>query len=202
MKTRTLIKRFAPYFAKYKGILILDLFCAALTTLCELVLPLLVRAITNQAINDPAALTVAFVLRLGGLYLLLRLVDALASYFMINQGHVMGTQIETDMRRDLFSHLQKLSFGYYSHAKVGQLMARMTSDLFDVTEFAHHCPEEFFIALLKIGVSFMILSGMNVWLTVLIFLMLPLMILCIRKYNRHMHRTSLENRRQLGEINS
>ena len=202
MKTTTLIKRFMPYFAKYKGILILDLFCAALTTLCELVLPLLVRTITNQAINDPAALTIAFVLRLGGIYLLLRLVDALASYYMINQGHVMGTHIEADMRRDLFSHLQKLSFSYYSHAKVGQLMARMTSDLFDVTEFAHHCPEEFFIAFMKIGVSFVILSGMNLWLTLLIFLMIPLMILCIRKYNKHMHRTSLENRRQLGEINA
>jgi len=202
MKATTLIRRFAPYLLKHKKILTLDLICAALTTVCELVLPLIVRSITDQAINDPAALTVAFVLKLGALYLLLRLVDAGASFYMTNQGHVMGVYIETDMRKDLFSHLQKLSFSYYSHAKVGQLMSRMTSDLNDVTEFAHHCPEEFFIAFLKIGVSFAILSGMNPWLTIAVFLMLPLMIVCVRKFNRHMHKTSLESRRKLGEVNA
>ena len=138
MKSTTLIKRVLPYFAKYKHVLAFDLVCAVLTTVCDLVLPLIVRSVTNQAINDPAGLTVAFVMRLGGFYIVLRLIDAVANYYMANQGHVMGTYIETDMRRDLFGHLEKLSFSYYSKTKVGQLMARMTSDLIDVTEFSHH----------------------------------------------------------------
>ena len=153
ISTGYLIKRFAPYFKKYRWVLVLDLFCAALTTICELVLPLIVRFITDKGMNDMASLSVKLILYVGLFYLILRLIDAAANYFMANIGHVMGARIETDMRRDLFEHLQKLSFSYYSNTKVGQIMARITSDLFDVTEFAHHCPEEFFIAALKITVS-------------------------------------------------
>lgn len=201
-KNKTLLRRFAPYLKKYWRILALDLFCASLTTVCELVLPLIVRAVTNQSMADAAGLTAAFVLRLGGLYILLRVIDALANYYMTNQGHVMGAKIETDMRADLFSHLQQLSFAYYSHAKVGQLMARMTSDLFDITEFAHHFPEECFIAFLKITASFVILCGMNVYLTVLVFLMLPLMVMGVRFFNKRMRRAAQASRRQIGEINA
>ena len=149
ISTGYLIKRFAPYFKKYRWVLVLDLFCAALTTICELVLPLIVRFITDKGMNDMASLSVKLILYVGLFYLILRLIDAAANYFMANIGHVMGARIETDMRRDLFEHLQKLSFSYYSNTKVGQIMARITSDLFDVTEFAHHCPEEFFIAARK-----------------------------------------------------
>ena len=92
---------------------------------------------------------------------------------MADVGHIMGAKIETDMRKDLFAHLQKLSYSYYDETKIGQLMARITSDLFDVTEFAHHCPEEFFIAFLKILVSFLILCNSSVLLTVIIFAILP-----------------------------
>ena len=143
LPTGTLIRRFLPYFAKHKKTLIFDLLCALLTTVCELVLPMIVSEITGRAENDFTTLTVPFVLTLGGIYILLRIIDAAANYFMQSVGHIMGSQMETDMRGDLFHHLQKLSFGYYSDAKVGQIMARITSDLFQVTEFAHHCPEEF-----------------------------------------------------------
>ena len=95
---------------------------------------------------------------------------------MANTGHVMGARIETDMRRDLFDHLQHLSFSYFDETKIGQIMGRITSDLFDVTEFAHHCPEEFFIAGLKIVVAFCILCPMNLWLTLIIFAVLPVML--------------------------
>ncbi len=202
MKTSVLISRFAPYFRRYKKILAFDLFCAALTTICELVLPLIVRSITNKAIIDISTLTVSFVLRLGGIYVVLRIIDAAANYYMNSIGHIMGSHIETDMRRDLFHHLQQLSFSYYSNTKVGQIMARITSDLFDVTEFAHHCPEEFFIAGIKITASFIILANMNIWLTLLIFIMLPLMLISSRYFNKKMRATFAESRHQIGEINA
>ena len=202
MKTTALMKRFLPYFKKYRKTLCLDLCCAALTTLCELVLPLIVRAITNQGIENLAALTVSFILKLGGLYVALRVIDAAANYYMASVGHIMGSRIETDMRTDLFSHLQQLSFSYYSNAKVGQIMARITSDLFDVTEFAHHCPEEFFIAAIKITASFVILCGMNVWLTLMIFVLLPVMLVCSNYFNLKMRKAFKASRHQIGEINA
>ena len=172
ISTLHLIKRFVPYFKKYKGVLFLDLFCAALTTVCELVFPLIVRYITDMGMNHLESLTVQIILTLGGFYLVLRLIDTAANYYMANVGHIMGAKIETDMRKDLFAHLQKLSYSYYDETKIGQLMARITSDLFDVTEFAHHCPEEFFIAFLKILVSFLILCNSSVLLTIIIFAIL------------------------------
>jgi ATP-binding cassette subfamily B protein len=197
-----MIRRFAPYFKKYWRTQAFDLTCAALTTLCELVLPLIVRAITNQAIDDLAGLTASFVLKLGGMYIVLRVIDAAAAYYMASMGHIMGSWIETDMRRDLFAHLQQLSFAYYSNTKVGQVMARITSDLFEVTEFAHHCPEEFFIAAIKIITSFIILSGMNIWLTLMIFLMLPLMLFFARRFNVRMREAFMQSRHQVGELNA
>lgn len=202
MKPLPLMKRFLPYFRKYRRTLAFDLCCAALTTVCELALPLIVRSITNLAIYDAVSLTAGYVLRLGGLYVALRIVDAAANYYMASVGHIMGSRIETDMRRDLFSHLQQLSFSYYSNTKVGQIMARITSDLFEVTEFAHHCPEEFFIAAIKITVSFVILSGMNIWLTLMVFAMLPLMLYFTRRFNKRMRAAFMDSRHQVGELNS
>lgn len=202
MKTGALIKRFYPYFKKYKKVMALDLFCASLTTVCEIVLPLIVRKITNTAITDLALLTAELVLKCGALYVVLRIIDAVANYYMANTGHIMGACIETDMRRDLFSHLEELSFSYFSNAKVGQIMARITSDLFDVTEFAHHCPEEFFIAGIKIVASFIILSGMNLYLTLIMFASVPLMVIVSAYYNRKMRSAFKKSRVQIGEINS
>ncbi len=201
-KTSYLIKRFLPYFKPYKWILALDLFCAALTTVCDLVLPVIVRYLTDIGMNDLESMTVRLILSAGGLYLLLRLIDLAANYYMANIGHVMGARIETDMRRDLFSHLQDLSYSFYSNTKVGQLMARITSDLFDVTEFAHHCPEEYFIAALKILVSFCILSAVNLWLTLIIFAIIPVMIFCAMHFNHKMRTAFKKSRNQLGEINA
>ena len=182
--------------------LLLDLACAALTTVCDLVLPLIVRDVTDLAANNLSALTVSFVLRVGGIYVLLRVVDALANFYMASRGHIMGTFIERDMRNDLFAHLQTLGFAYYSNAKVGQIMARITSDLFDVTEFAHHCPEEFFIAGIKIVIPFIILMGASPALTLTIFAMLPLMMACTRFFNKRMRAVYRESRHQVGEINA
>lgn len=202
MKTSELVRRFLPYFRPYKGIITFDLICAAFTTVCELVLPMIVRAITERATLDVASLTVRFALSMGGLYLLLRIIDAAANYYMQSVGHIMGSRLETDMRRDLFHHLQQLSFSYYSDAKVGQIMARITSDLFEVTEFAHHCPEEFLIAGVKILVAFAVLSSMNLPLTLMMFAVLPFMLIFAKHFNTKMRRVFKERNKQVGEINA
>ena len=200
--TGELLVRFIPYFRPYLPVLLLDLFCAGMTTLCELILPVIVRYVTNLAQYHLSELTVSVIVRIGILYLILRVIDTAGTYFMANVGHVMGAKMETDMRRELFSHLQKLSFRYYANAKVGQLMARITSDLFDVTEFAHHCPEEFFIAGVKIAVSFAILLQVNIPLTLITFAVLPVMLVCCYRFNRRMRETFKEARWQVGEINA
>lgn len=200
--TGELFKRFAPYFKKYKGTLFLDLFCAALTTLCELVLPLIMRYITNEGIRDLSALSVKTIGGLGVLYLALRAVDCVASYYMADMGHVMGAKIETDMRRDAYNHLQQLSDTYYNNTKVGQIMGRITNDLFDVTEFAHHCPEEFFIAGIKTVISFVILAGINLPLTLIIFLCVPVMIGVCMTLNFRMRGAFRKQRNQIGELNA
>lgn len=201
-KTNELLKRFAPYFKPYRGTLLMDLLCAALTTMCELVLPLIMRYITNEGLYNLAALSVKTVALLGLLYLTLRVADCIASYYMANMGHVMGARIETDMRRDAYFHLQRLSDTYYNNTKVGQIMGRITNDLFDVTEFAHHCPEEFFIAAIKIAVSFVILSGINLALTLIIFIFVPIMILVCMSLNFKMRGAFSKQRNQIGELNA
>lgn len=202
MKTGKLIRRFAPYYKPYLGVLALDLFCAALTTVCELVLPMIVREITQRATDNAAALTVGFVLKIGAFYLLLRLIDTAANYYMATVGHIMGTKIETDMRRDMFNHLQKLSFSFYDNTKVGSIMSRITNDLFDVTEFAHHCPEEIFIAFVKIAAAFVILCTVNVPLTLIIFAVIPPMVVILQIFNRKMKSGFRESRKKVAELNS
>jgi ATP-binding cassette, subfamily B, bacterial len=202
IRTSVLIKRFAPYYKKYWPMLALDLTCAALTTVCDVALPLIVRNITQLAIDGAAALTIAYVLRIGLFYLALRLVDAAANYYMTSRGHIMGSYIERDMRQALFEHLQTLGFAYYSNAKIGQIMARITSDLFEVTEFAHHCPEEFFIAGIKIAVSFGVLFAIHPVLTLIIFGALPVMLLITFIFRNRFRVNFQQRRHQLGEINA
>lgn len=196
------MRRFAPYYKKYTGILVTDLFCAALTTICEIVLPLILRYITNQGIQDLASLTVRTVWLLGAVYLGLRVIDGIANFYMAYTGHVMGARIETDMRQDAFDHLQKLSDSYFNNTKVGQLMSRITNDLFDVTEFAHHCPEEFFIAFIKALAAFIILAQVNLSLTVIIFAVVPVMIVCCTYFNLKMRAAFKKQRQHIGELNA
>lgn len=200
--TGELFKRFIPYFKNYTGTLIMDLFCASLTTVCELVLPLIMRYITNQGIKDLAALSARTIIYLGVLYFILRIIDCVAAYYMADMGHVMGAKIETDMRRDAYDHLQKLSNTYYNNTKVGQIMGRITNDLFDVTEFAHHCPEEFFIAAIKTVISFIILARINLPLTLIIFVCVPLMIVVCMFLNFRQKKAFRLQRNQIGEMNA
>lgn len=197
-----LLKRFFPYYKKHMGVVAIDLFCAALTTVCELVLPMIVREITGTATDNIKDLTVSFILKMGAIYIILRIIDTIANYYMANIGHVMGSKIETDMRHDMFEHLQKLSFSYYDNTKVGTLMSRITNDLFDVTEFSHHCPEEFFISGIKIICSFAILCTMSVPLTLIVFSVIPIMIIVLMAFRMRMKKNFKESRRLIGELNS
>ena len=197
-----LLKRFLPYYGKYYPTLILDLICAGFSTMCDLVLPIILRYLTNTARQDLSLLTVKLILTLGVIFVLLRVVDTIANYYMQNIGHVMGAKIETDMRYDIFSHIQQLPYSYYNTNKSGQILSRITTDLFDVTEFAHHCPEEFFIALVKLVVSFVILININITLTITIFIMIPIMVFFMSSANNHMRKAQKEQRNHVGEINS
>lgn len=200
--TAELIRRFLPYFKPYRKTLFTDLFCAALTTVCEIILPLIIRQITNTALADVALLTTQMILRLAFLYFALRVVDALANYYMADIGHVMGAKIETDMRRSAYAHLQRLSDTYFNNTKIGQIMGRITNDLFEVTEFSHHCPEEFFIAALKIVISFLILAQINVELTLMVFFFVPVMTIVCRIINKRMRGAFSRQRYRIGELNA
>ena len=196
-----LLRRFMPYLTKYKGVMFFDLFCAALTTLCDIALPRIMGELTNAA-GSGAGLTVQFVLRLAGLYFILRVIDGVASYFMASTGHIMGVHIETDMRQDAFDHLLRLDHTYYNNTKIGQIMGRITNDLFDVTEFAHHCPEEFFIAGIKILASFVILCMASVPLTLAVFACVPLMGVVSVVLNQRLRARFRQQRVQIGELNA
>lgn len=203
MKNKThLFKRFLKYYSPYRLILAADLTCAALSTVCEMVFPLIVRKITALAQSGNTQNLMHTVLVLGGIYLLLRVLDTFVNYYMAYTGHVMGARLEADMRRDLFSHLQKLPFSYYDNHKIGDLMSRVTNDLFDITEFSHHCPEEYFIAAIKIFGSFIILSLINLQLTLIVFALLPLMVLSSILFRRKMRAAFKKSRTQIGIINA
>ncbi len=202
MKKKSAFKMFIPYYKKHKWVLISDLVCASLTTLCELVLPMIVREITDAATAGLAQLTIDLIAKSGILYIVLRIIDTAAQYYMASAGHIMGVRLENDMRRDLFSHLQKLSFSYYDNTKVGTLMSRLTNDLFDIAELAHHCPEEIFIAGIKIVASFIILCTMNVPLTLITFASIPLMVAVLVYFRLKMKKSFLASRVQVGEFNA
>ncbi len=201
-KKGMLKKWFFPYFKKHKAVLALDLFFAALTTGCEIVLPMIVREITSIATTDISKLTLKLILSLAAVYLVLKIIDMAAGYYMIYIGHGMGVKIEKDMREDMFSHLMTVPFSFFDKTKVGQLMSRITTDLFDVVEFAHHCPEEFFIAAIKIVASFVILAGINPLLTVSTFVAIPLIFYGTLYFRRQMRAVFKERRVIAGEVNA
>lgn len=201
-KKGMLKKHFIPYFRKHKAVLALDLFCAALTTGCEIVLPMIVRKITSIATTDIASLTLELILSLTAVYVVLKIIDMAAGYYMIYIGHGMGVKIEKDMREDMFAHLLTVPFSFFDKTKVGQLMSRITTDLFDVVEFAHHCPEEFFIAGIKIVASFVILATINPLLTVSTFIAIPFIFYGTLYFRRKMRDVFKERRVIAGEVNA
>lgn len=197
-----LIKSVIPYFKKYKNILFIDLLCAGLTTASEMVLPLILRYMTNIGIADAGSLTLQLITSIAVLFILIKCVELVAVYYMASIGHIMGAKIETDMRFDMYKHLQTMSDNFYNETKVGQIMSRMTNDLFDITEFAHHCPEEYFIGFIKICISFVILFNINMPLTLAVYLMIPVMFISSNRFKNSMRREQKKQRVHVGDLNS
>lgn len=195
------IKRFLPYYAPYKGTLALDLLCALLFSLSGLAFPVLVRELLNKfATQDSIALSTVFTV--GGIMLGVKLIEAACRYFMITVGHIMGTKFEADLRRELYSKFMQLPASFYDNNKVGDLMSRVNSDLFDITEFAHHCPEELFIAFVRIVGIFTYLMFINVKLTLIIFASMPLLIALAFLLNGKLESNFKARRKKVGEINA
>lgn len=201
-KKRGNLRRFIPYYKPHLGIFIKDMLCATITAAVELSFPMLVRVILNNGITGTDGVNISVIWQMGLVILAIRIVDVFCNYYIESHGHIMGAKIETDMRRDLFHHLQCLSYSYYDNTKVGHLMSRITNDLFEITEFSHHCPEEFYIAGLKIVGSFILLCTISVPLTLIIFAILPFMLLFAYVYNGKMRKAFKRQREQIGEINA
>ena len=202
MSNISLIKSVIPYFNRYRNILFIDLLCAGLTTASEMILPLILRYLTNVGIADPGSLTINLIVRIAVIFVLIKCVELVAVYYMASIGHIMGAKIETDMRFDMYKHLQTLSDNFYNETKVGQIMSRMTNDLFDITEFSHHCPEEYFIGFIKICISFVILLNINLPLTLAVYVMIPVMFISTSKFKNSMRRAQKKQRVHVGDLNS
>lgn len=201
-KSFSLIKRFFPYLKKHLGTEALVLCCVAVTAACDIALPLIVREITNAGVEDIASLTLKRIISICLFYIGFKIIACGASYCQAYYGHVMGIKIENKMREDMFDHLQTLSFSFFDNTKVGQLMSRMTSDLFDVAEWAHHFPEMVFMTIVKFFASFAIFASMDWRLAICVFCMMPFMVILTKKTRTKMRDTFRQSRHQVGEINA
>lgn len=195
------LKKLVSYYKPYMGTFLLDMFFAIVSSAIALVIPLVVRYITSDVVYlDTGAKE--RILHLGLILVGLVVVQFFANYYITNVGHVMGAKMEYNMRAEIFSHLQKLSFSFYDDQKTGQLMSRITNDLFEITELLHHGPENIVISLIKIIGAFIILSGISGYLTAAAFIMLPFMFAFVFLLNRKMRKAFKENRKKVAEINS
>lgn len=198
----SLLKRFLSYYKPYKGTFILDILCCVTVTCVDLIFPMIVRYIMNYGLNADIGMDLSVIGKACLLIFVLRVIDLFCNYFISSNGHIMGSKMERDMRSQLFEHLQSLSFSYYDNTKVGYLMSRITTDLFDISEFAHHCPEEFLNATLKIVGSFIILSTVSLKVTLVIFALFPVMLVFSYVFNKKMRKAFKMQREQIAEINA
>ncbi len=201
MKQKGFLRRFLPYYKPYKGTLALDLLCALFYSLAGLAFPVIVRELLNRLAGS-GAVTVSTILIFGAVMLGVKLVETACRYFMITVGHIMGTRFEADLRRELYGKLMVMPASFYDSNKVGDLMSRVNNDLFDITEFSHHCPEELFIAFVRIVGIFVYLMMINVYLTLVIFAAMPVFILLAFFLNGKLESNFKARRKKVGEINS
>ena len=196
------LKKMMGYYKPYLKIFWADMFFATLSAAVALTIPLVVRYVTSTLIYLPADEIIRQITYIGiGLVVLLA-IDCYSRFFIGNYGHVMGANMEYDMRAELFGHMQKLSFSFYDDAKVGQLMSRITSDLFDITELLHHGPENIILSVLKITGAFVILVSINGWLALAAFAVLPFMFAFALILNKKMRRAFRANRVKIADINA
>ncbi len=196
------MKRLISYYRPYFGLFLADMFFAILGAAITLVIPLIVRYITGTVILQDSQKAMEEIIKLGIFMLALVLVECYCNYFIANYGHCMGAKIEYDMRAEIFGHYQRLSFSFYDNQKVGQLMSRITNDLFDISELLHHGPEDLVISVIKIVGSFVILLCIDVKLTMIAFLFIPVMLVYAAYFNTRMKRAFKRNRAKVADINS
>ena len=197
------MKKFLSYYKPYKKLIIADLFCALISSGISIIIPIIISHITGELITEDGISPDNFqvILILIGVLAGLLIIEYLAQLFVTYMGHYTGTLMESDLRSELFSHYQKLSFTFYDENKTGQLMSRLTNDLFSLTELYHHGPEDIIISLVKIVGSFVILMFVNPTLTLICYSLIPLLILFILYYNRRMNKIFKSNKRYIAEIN-
>ena len=196
------LKLLVSYYKPYKGLFFADLFFAFLGAAVTLVIPLLVRYIMNTVGEMPTQEAKAIILKIGVGMLALILVQLGSRYFITYYGHMMGAYIEHDMRNEIFSHYQKLSFAFYDNQKVGHLLSRITSDLFDISELLHHGPEDILISVIKLFGALIILMNVKPEMALICFAVVVVMLIYALAYNRKMKSAFKENRVRIGEINS
>lgn len=196
------LKRMISYYKPYKAVFLKDMFFAMLSALIALTIPLVVRYVTSTVIYMEADKAWNMILIIAVSMTILVLIQAYCNYYIANYGHVMGARMEYDMRRDIFAHYQKLSFSFYDNQKVGQLMSRITSDLFDITELLHHGPENIVISVIKIAGAFIILFNISGYLTLAAFILVPLMLIYAYFFNKRMKAAFRQNRIKIADINA
>ena len=196
------LKKMISYYKPYRKVFFADMLFALVEAGAVLVIPILVRYITQDVIYRPMDQALHTIAVLGLIMVLLVAVECYCKFFISNYGHVMGARMEYDMRAEIFAHYQKLSFSFYDDQKVGQLMSRITSDLFDITELLHHGPENLVISIIKIAGAFVILMMISPWLTLAAFALIPVMFVYAYFFNKKMKRAFRRNREQIAEINA
>ena len=196
------MKKFIRYYAPYKAVFFLDLICAAVISLVDLAFPQILRTLTKTLFAEPADRILQALLPIGAGLLVIYILQALCKYYVSYQGHMMGANMERDMRQQLFDHYEKLSFSYYDQNNSGQMMSKLVSDLFDISEFAHHGPENLFISLIKIIGSFIFLFLINWRLAIPLLVLVVFMLFFSYGQNKKMQATFMDNRRKIGDVNS
>ena len=196
------LKKFISYYRPYRAVFYFDLFCAAVISVVDLAYPQLLRSLTKTLFTGNKSAILGALPWLFLILLIMYTIQSLCKYYVTCQGHIMGAKMERDMRKQLFEHYEKLSFSYYSTHNSGQMMSKLVSDLFDISELAHHGPENLFISLVKIIGSFVFLFLINQKLALPLLLLVILMILFSIRQNKKMQQTFLENRIRIGDINA
>lgn len=199
---REKLKKLFAYYKPYKRLFYSDMFFAILGAAVTLVIPLIVRYITNDVVHFNKADATYAIIALGAILLTLTALEIFCNFYIAYFGHIMGAKMEADMRRDIFGHYQKLTFAFYDNQKVGHLLSRITTDLFDISELLHHGPEDLVISIIKIVGSFIILLTVNVKLAFVAFAFIPVMAVFAFYYNRKMKSAFKRNRAKIADINS
>ena len=196
------IKKFIHYYGPYKAVFFIDLICAAVISLVDLAYPQILRTMTKTLFTQDKDIILHALPVIAASLFVMYIVQSLCKYYVTYQGHMMGAKMERDMRRELFDHYQELSFSYYSRNNSGQMMSKLVSDLFDISEFAHHGPDNLFISLVKIVGAFIFLVFINKKLALPLILLVIVMFVFSFRQNAKMQETFMENRRKIGDVNA